>query len=162
MWILVELSWQGLVHDYGLLCTYGATEVVAGSWKADYLLLCAGVAVISKQKFSGEGLFHLPGSHRRHLSAWLKKHTGSCWSNSAALLGVHWLCPGTSQMGVWGCLGVLAHSTNPCVPPVTQWLERPLGVWEAGVRSATTSHQRRKKWEVLPFSAWRLATYHQG
>ncbi len=33
-------------------------------------------------------------------------------------------------------------------PCVAQSLERPLGVREAGVRSPTASHQRRKKWEV--------------
>ncbi len=31
---------------------------------------------------------------------------------------------------------------------VAQWLERPLGVLEAGVPSLTASHQRRKNWEV--------------
>ncbi len=34
-------------------------------------------------------------------------------------------------------------------PRVAQWLERPLGVREAGVRSPTASHQRGKKWEVF-------------
>ncbi len=33
-------------------------------------------------------------------------------------------------------------------PRRAQWLERPLGVWEAGVRSRTVSHQIRKNWEV--------------
>ncbi len=42
-------------------------------------------------------------------------------------------------------------------PCVAQWLERPLGVREAGVRSPTASHQRRKNWEVC---ASRLDAWH--
>ncbi len=39
-------------------------------------------------------------------------------------------------------------SDRPCV---AQWLERPLGAREAGVRSPTASHQRRKNWEVCAY-----------
>ncbi len=42
-------------------------------------------------------------------------------------------------------------------PCVAEWLERSLGVWEAGVRSPTASHQRRKNWEVC---ASQLGTWH--
>ncbi len=68
VWILVGLSWHGLVHDFSLLCTYGETEDVVGSWKAVYfllhLLLYAGIegTVVSKQKFSDDGLLHLADS----------------------------------------------------------------------------------------------------
>ncbi len=34
-------------------------------------------------------------------------------------------------------------------PRVAQWLERPLGVREAGVRSPTALHKRRKNWFAL-------------
>ncbi len=42
-------------------------------------------------------------------------------------------------------------------PCVAQWLERPLGVRDAGVRSPTASHQRRKNWEVC---ASQLGAWH--
>ncbi len=42
-------------------------------------------------------------------------------------------------------------------PRVAQWLERPLGVREAGVRSPTASHQRRKNCEVC---ASQLGAWH--
>ena len=38
-----------------------------------------------------------------------------------------------------------AKRDRPCI---AQRLERPVGVWQAGVRSLTASHQRRKNWEV--------------
>ncbi len=37
-------------------------------------------------------------------------------------------------------------------PRVPQWLERPLGVWEVGIRSLTVSHQRRKNGRFALFS----------
>ncbi len=42
----------------------------------------------------------------------------------------------------------LTFQEHPNYPCVAQSLEHPLGVREAGVRSPTASHQRRKKWEV--------------
>ncbi len=42
------------------------------------------------------------------------------------------------------------YRPNSDRPRVAYWLERPLGVLVAGVRSPTRSHQRRKKWEVCP------------
>ncbi len=42
-------------------------------------------------------------------------------------------------------------------PSVAQWLQRPLGVREAGVRFPTASHQRRKNWEVC---ASQLGAWH--
>ncbi len=48
----------------------------------------------------------------------------------------------------------LMYLDRPCV---AQWLERPLGVREAGVRSPTASPQRRKKMGGLRILAWRSA-----
>ncbi len=61
-------------------------------------------------------------------------------------------CPIKVWMGFCKCPCV---SDRPCV---AQWLERPLGVREAGVRFATASHQRRKNWEVC---ASQLGAWHQ-
>ncbi len=47
------------------------------------------------------------------------------------------------------------QSDRPCV---AQWLERPLGVRETGVRSPTASHQIRQNWEV--FFASQLGAWH--
>ncbi len=46
------------------------------------------------------------------------------------------------------CVFIFICLTILDCPCVAQWLGRLLGVWEAGVRCPTASHQRRKNWEV--------------
>ncbi len=77
-------------------------------------------------------------------------------------------CPGTQWMSSLICSltwliylweSVCASLPTPLnCPYVAQWLERLLGVREAGVRSQTASHQRRKNWEVC---ASQLCAWHQ-
>ncbi len=66
------------------------------------------------------------------------------------------------------CTGIVHNITDVLVtsatcpipvprPCIAQWLERPLGVQEAEIRSPTASHQRRKNWEVC---ASQLGAWH--
>ncbi len=86
-----------------------------------------------------------------HGIKWFKKKTRTLMSGSVASLYIHnsYIGQHADRVKQRDILQTQTGLDGPCV---AQWLERPLGVREAGVRFPTASHQRRKKLGGLRFS----------
>ncbi len=102
-------------------------------------------------------------------SSWITSHTYLSFyvdAPSYATTCLHHTCSPGTIIPAFGLasttLPCLRDDNSPCLtgtaPCVAQCLERPLGAWEAGVRSPTSAHQRRKNWKVCTSQ---LGAWHQ-